>query len=250
VALSLALILEEGLEVAVLERILDSVAAAAAGAGAVIATGDTKVIERRSQGDSSLMINTTGVGRMRDDVDLDGSRIKPGDAVLINGPVAEHGLAVMSAREGLAFETEIKSDAACLHGLIAALLDSGADVKFMRDPTRGGAAGVLVDLAELTGLSVEIEEAAVPVTPASRGAADMLGLDPLTVANEGKVIAVVPGDRAETALGAMASNPLGRGAAVLGRMTDRTPALVELVTRAGGRRMVSRPYGEELPRIC
>ena len=245
-ALSLGLVIEEGLPLAVLDRIIDSVAAAAAEADVVIATGDTKVIERR-KGDG-LIINTAGIGEMRDDVDLDAARIEPGDVVLISGHIAEHGLAVMSAREHMEFQTDLRSDAAPLTGLVAALLDCGADVKFIRDATRGGVAGVLADLAGATGLSIEVDEASVPLSRAALHTAELLGLDPLTVANEGKLVAVV-GD-AERAVGACRAHPLGEHGAVAGSFTDATPALVELITRSGGRRMVQRPYGEELPRIC
>jgi hydrogenase expression/formation protein HypE len=228
---------------------LDSIAAAAETAGVLIVTGDTKVIERRSD-QPGMMINTTGIGRLRDDCDLGAGRISIGDAILINGPVAEHGIAVMSAREGLEFETEVRSDAACLNTLVGALLDSGADVKFLRDPTRGGLAGVLADLVADTGLGLEIDEDSVSVTPAVRGACEMLGLDPLEVANEGKVVAVVSSASADAALDAVRNNPLGDRAAIIGRFVDTAPPIAELITRSGGRRVVSRPHGEQLPRIC
>jgi hydrogenase expression/formation protein HypE len=247
-ALSLAVIMEEGLELAVFDRVLDSIAAAAAEAGVVVATGDTKVIERRTGG--GLMLTTAGVGPMRDDVNLTAGRIAPGDVVLINGPIAEHGLAVMSAREGLSFATSIRSDAAPLGALTADLLDSGADVRFLRDPTRGGLAGVLADLADATGLSIELDEQAVPLTPACRSAAEMLGLDPLNVANEGKLVAVVADDDADDALAALRRHPLGASAAAIATFTEADPPLVELLTAAGGRRIVQKPYGEDLPRIC
>jgi len=247
-ALSLALVIEEGLPLAVLDRLVDSIAAAARQADVVVATGDTKVIDRR--GGDGLIVVTAGVGELRDGVNLDGRRIEAGDAVLVSGGIAEHGLAVMLARENLAFRTELRSDAAPLTALIVRLLDSGADVKFLRDPTRGGLAGVLADLVDLTGLTVEVEERRVPLSPAALHAAEMLGLDPLTVANEGKVVAVVAGGDAERALRACREHPQGRDGAIVGRFTDAAPALVDLITRAGGRRMVTRPYGEELPRIC
>ncbi len=247
--LSLAMVLEEGLSLGVLDRIVDSIAAAAKEAGAVIATGDTKVIESRS-GAGGMTVTTAGVGQVRPDTQLDMGRIEPGDVILINGGIAEHGLAVMSAREGLSFATEVRSDAAPLNGLIGRILDTGADVKFMRDPTRGGLAGVLADLAERTGWTVEIEEAAIPMETTVRHGCEMLGLDPLTVANEGKVLMVASAGDAENILSACRSCSLGRKAAVIGRFTEEKPALAELITRAGGRRIVQRPYGEELPRIC
>ena len=247
-ALSLALVIEEGLSMALFDRIITSIAASARDADVVIATGDTKVIERR-RGDG-LIITTSGIGEMRDGVSLGASRIRPGDAVIVTGRIAEHGLAVMSAREHLAFQTELRSDVAPLAGLVHRLLESGADVKFLRDPTRGGLAGVLADLVDDTRLSIEVDEAAVPISRVARHTAEMLGLDPLTVANEGKCVAVVSAQDAASAVAACRAHPLGAHAAVIGRFTETAPPLVELITRAGGRRMVNRPYGEELPRIC
>ncbi len=247
-ALSLALVIEEGLPMAVLDRMIASIADSALEAGVVIATGDTKVVERR-QG-AGLFIITTGIGELLDGADLDVSRIKPGDEVMVTGRIAEHGLAVMSAREHLAFETELRSDVAPINGLVRCLIESGADVKFLRDPTRGGVAGVLADLVEDTRLSVEVEEEAIPISRVALHTAEMLGLDPLSVANEGKCVAVVSADHAERAVQACRSHPLGAHCAVVGRFTVATPPLVELITRAGGRRMIQRPYGEQLPRIC
>ncbi|NLF31848.1 MAG: hydrogenase expression/formation protein HypE [Planctomycetes bacterium] len=248
-ALSLALIIEEGLPIATLERIVDAIAASAERAGVVIATGDTKVIERRS-GDG-LMITTAGVGAPRPVLALGTGGIVPGDVVLVSGRIAEHGLAVMSAREGLAFTTSLLSDVAPLNGLIAAILDVAAgEVRFLRDPTRGGLAGVLCDLAEATGLSIDLDEAAVPISPVAAHTADMLGLDPLTVANEGKCVIVAAADAARRVLDACRTHPLGGHAAIVGTFTEASPPLVELITRAGGRRIVQRPYGEDLPRIC
>ncbi|MCP4544924.1 MAG: hydrogenase expression/formation protein HypE [bacterium] len=248
-ALSLGMIIEEGLPLATLDRMVDSIAATAREAGVVIATGDTKVIER-GKGDG-LMINTAGIGVMRDDVELDASRIEEGDLLLINGNVADHGLAVMSVREHLEFDTDLLSDAAPLGSLIDTLLAAGGrEVKFLRDPTRGGLSGVLCDLAADTGFSVEIEEANVPISRVALHTAELLGLDPLSVANEGKVVAVIGKDAADAVLSACKAHPLGGMGALIGRFTTATPPLVELITRGGGRRMVTRPYGEELPRIC
>lgn len=248
-AISLALILEEGLPLETLERVMKSAAAAALEADVEIVTGDTKVIERRGES-PGMFINTAGVGRMRLETTPDVTRIRPGDAVVVNGRVAEHGLAVMSVRHGLDFETPLRSDAAPLNGMIAGLLDSGADVRFMRDATRGGVAGVLADVADGGGYSVEIDEQRVPLSSAARHASEMLGLDPLAVANEGVVVFVVAGGDAERAVAALRGNALGRHAVCMGRITERQPPLVELVTRIGGRRIVQRPYGEDLPRIC
>ncbi len=247
--LSLGMILEEGLPLSTLDRILDSVAAAAAEAGVQVVTGDTKVVEHR--GGDGLMINTAGIGELREGLDLGASRIEGGDLMLINGGIAEHGLAVMSVRKHLEFQTQLKSDAAVLSGLIDELLKAcGDEVKFLRDPTRGGLAVVAADLVEERGLSLELEEESIPLSSIALHTAELLGLDPLSVANEGKVVVVVSEGAGEKALAAMRAHPLGEKAAVIGRFTAESPALAELLTRGGGRRMVTRPYGEELPRIC
>jgi hydrogenase expression/formation protein HypE len=247
-ALSLAMVIEEGLSMALLDRIIDSIAKAAAEAGVVVATGDTKVVER-ARGDG-LTITTAGVGELRSDCKLDTRLIARGDVIIVTGHIAEHGLAVMSAREGLAFQTELRSDVAPLGGLIADMFDCGACLKFLRDPTRAGLAGVLADLAEETALSIEVEESVLPITRICRHTAELLGLDPLTVANEGKCVVVSAPEDAARILHACSTHPLGRHAAVIGRFVQASPPLVELVTQAGGRRIVQRPYGEELPRIC
>ncbi|MBI4582118.1 MAG: hydrogenase expression/formation protein HypE [Planctomycetes bacterium] len=248
IALTLAVVMEEGLTIGVLDEIVASIAAAAAEADVVVATGDTKVIEHR-RGDG-LMITTAGIGEVRPDARLDARRIATGDVLVISGRIAEHGLAVMSAREGLAFQTELVSDVAPLSSLVAAMFDSGADLKFLRDPTRGGLAGVSADLVEDTKLTLELEESAIPISRVARHTAELLGIDPLVVANEGKVLTVVPAGDADRLLAAMRSHPLGAHAAAIGRLVPSQPPLVELITRVGGRRIVQRPYGEELPRIC
>lgn len=249
--LTLALVIEEGLPMEVLDRTVDSIAAAAAEAGVVVAAGDTKVVEHR-RGDG-LTITTAGMGRMRENVRLGTDRITAGDVVIVSGRIAEHGLAVMSAREGLAFETELRSDVAPLGELIGRLFETGAEVKFLRDPTRSGLAGVLADLAEQSKLTVEVQEGAIPISAAARHAAELLGLDPLTVANEGKVVCVAAEAQVGRILEILRGHRLGRHAACVGRMTESPAAggpLVELVTASGGRRVVQRPYGEEPPRIC
>jgi hydrogenase expression/formation protein HypE len=247
-ALSLALVIEEGLPVAVFDRVIASVAAAAEEAGVPVATGDTKVVER-GRGDG-LTITTAGVGELRDGVDLSPSRVEPGDCLIVTGVIGEHGLAVMSAREGLGLETRLSSDAAPLAGLVDAMLDAGGDVKFLRDPTRGGLAGVLADLVEESGSGVEIDEAALPIPPGVRHVAELLGLDPMVVANEGKIVAVVAERDLERTLSACRAHPLGREGVQIGRVVGGSPPLAELVTAIGGRLMIQRPYGEELPRIC
>lgn len=247
-ALSVALVLEEGLELAVFDRIIDSIAAAAKEAGVEVATGDTKVVER-ARGDG-MTITTSGIGRVLDGVGLGAARIEEGDIIIVSGNIAEHGLAVMAAREGLGLDTKLESDVAPLAGTVRALCESGADVKFLRDPTRGGLSGVLCDLAGETGLSLEVNEADVPITAIARHTSELLGLDPLTVANEGKFVAVVAAGDEEKALAALKGDAYGANAAIIGRFTAAAPAIVELVTSVGGRRMIRRPYGEELPRIC
>jgi len=248
--ISLSLILEEGLELALLRRVLDSVAGTAGEAGVRVVTGDTKVVAK-GQADG-MYINTAGVGRIRDGIRLGVSRIQPGDVVLVSGEIADHGLAVMLQREQrTVIRSELRSDVAPLNGLIETLLDEIIeDVVFLRDPTRGGLAGVLSDLAERSGLHLMIDETAVPIRQETLYAAEMLGLDPLEVANEGKVVAVVRPEAAERARAVVASHPQGRGASIVGRFQSERNGLCEILTEVGGRRIIQKPYGEELPRIC
>lgn len=248
IALSLGLIIEEGLPFSTLDRIIASIATTAEEAGVSIVTGDTKVIERRN-GDG-LMINTAGIGRMLAGARVDVARVAPGDVVLISGTIGDHGLTIMSVRDGIEFDTTLRSDAMPLNGMIRRLIESDVDVKFMRDATRGGLAGVLADVSERGGVSIEIDESSLPMTTGAGFAADMLGLDPLTIANEGKMVCVVAAGDAERACRVMRDCPEGRRAAIIGRVTAAVPPLVELKTAAGGERIVQRPYGEELPRIC
>lgn len=248
IGLSLSLIIEEGLSFDVLERVVDSIAATCEQASVKIVTGDTKVIQH-SRGDG-LMVTTSGVGVLRDNIDIGVDKVAAGDKIIFTGNIAEHGLAIMSVREGLAFKTTIESDAAPLNILMNDIFNAGGEVKFMRDPTRSGLAGVLADIVDGTGLTVEINEADVPITAACRHTAELLGLDPLTVANEGKCVIVVGEDKAEKVLGICRENELGKNAAIIGSVVDKKPGLIEMKTRAGGKRVVQRPYGEELPRIC
>ena len=250
VALSLSLVLQEGLQIALLERVLASAGRAARDAGVEIVTGDTKVLPRGAL--DGMVINTSGVGAMLPGASLGFDRIQPGDAVVLSGPLGEHGLAVMSCREGLAFATELRSDCAALHELTAAMIgEFGEAVRFMRDPTRGGLAAVVVEIGQSCGCDVEIDEAALPGNATARAAADMLGLDVLTVANEGKLVAFVAADAADRAAVLLRRFDVATAAAVIGRVGQRSDSpLVEMVTSAGGRRIVQMPYGEELPRIC
>lgn len=248
--ISLGLIIEEGLELRVLEAILDSIAATAREAGVRVVTGDTKVVGK-GQGDG-LYINTAGVGAMRPGVQLGLSRIKPGDVLIVSGPIAEHGLAIMLKREQAdVVRSELSSDVAPLGGLIESVLRTGGEnVVFMRDPTRGGFAGVASDLASRTGLRLTIDENSIPIRPATRYAAEILGLDPLSVANEGKVMLVVRPDAMGDVLRSLREHPLGKDAAAVGRFERLDDGLCEIVTDVGGRRIIQKPYGEELPRIC
>lgn len=247
--LSLGLILEEGLDLDILRRVLDSAAATAREAGVQVVTGDTKVVAR-GQADG-MYINTAGVGLTRPRRVFSTQRIEPGDCVLINGPIGDHGLAVMLQREeDGSIESELRSDVAPLNGLIDHLLSRVPGVVFMRDATRGGLSGVVSDLAERSGWHLTIDETQVPVRPETNYAAEMLGLDPFDVANEGKVVIVVRRQRASAALKALREHPLGRQAAIIGRFEEERDALCELLTDVGGRRIVQKPYGEELPRIC
>lgn len=249
-ALSLSLILEEGLELDVLEKILQSIGDTAIAAGVNIVTGDTKVVEKGSA--DGVFINTSGVGMLMDNASPSFKRIQPGDVILINGTLGDHGMTIMSQREGLKFDTPLKSDCACLHELTQMLYEIlGEKVKFMRDPTRGGLAATLNEVAQSAGVNVEINEPVLPLDKTVQTAADMLGFDLLNIANEGKVLAVVSGDAADKAVELWKSHPLGKKAAAIGTIVEtQDRPLVELVTKIGGRRIVQTPYGRELPRIC
>jgi hydrogenase expression/formation protein HypE len=247
--LTAGFILEEGLEVDVLLKVVASMKAASEAARVAIVTGDTKVVERGKA--DGLYINTAGVGVLRRRVDLSASSIEPGDVVLVNGPVGDHGTAVLIARGELELESDLRSDTAALNGLTAALLDVvPTGVRAMRDATRGGVATVLVEMAQRSEASIVLDERAVPVRPEVRGACEILGLDPLYVANEGKLVAVVAPDVAGEALEAMRAHPLGREAAAIGTVRAEPPGMVFLRTVTGGTRVVDMLAGDQLPRIC
>ncbi len=248
-ALSCALILEEGFSMATLARVVASMRRAAAEVGVPIVTGDTKVVDR-GKGDG-LYVNTAGIGRVADGVEIDPRRARAGDAVLVSGAVAEHGVAILSVREGLEFESPIASDSAALDGMVAALLERlGGDVHVLRDATRGGLASVAHEIAGSAGVGMRLEERAIPVREPVRGACELLGLDPLYVANEGKLVAIVAGERAEEALAALRSHPLGRDAAIVGEVLAAGAGRVVLRSSIGGERILDRLTGEQLPRIC
>lgn len=249
VGLALSLILAEGLPQSVLYAVLDSIAATANEADVAVVTGDTKVVGH-GQADG-IYITTAGLGRVAPQRRLGMELIRPGDKLLINGPVGDHGLAVMLARELPDVESAVQSDAAPLSGLVQHLLKEVPDgVTFMRDPTRGGVAGVVADMAAASGYHVTLDEDAIPVDAATFHASEMLGLDPLEIANEGKVIVVVRPHCAEAALEAMRGHPRGAQAQMIGEVEESTDGVSELRTSIGGRRIVQKPYGEQLPRIC
>lgn len=246
--LSAAFILEEGLAIAELAEIVARMAAAATRAGVAIVTGDTKVVER-GRGDG-LTITTAGIGIVPPGIDLGPHRIRPGDAVIVSGTIADHGMAIMSVREGLGFEAAIASDTAPLHGLVAAMLAVCPGLRMLRDPTRGGVAASLNEIAAAAKLGIEIDERAIPVSPVVASACEILGLDPLQVANEGKLLAVVPADSVDAALAALRAHELSRHAAVLGRIVAEHPGIAAVRTALGGNRILPLPIGEQLPRIC
>jgi hydrogenase expression/formation protein HypE len=247
--ISMGLILEEGLPLDDLAAILDSAKATADEAGVCVACGDTKVVECGAA--DGLFLNTSGIGVIPEGVEIAMERAQPGDAVLLNGSIGDHGVAIMSERQGLSFDTPVSSDVAPLAGLVAAVLEAGGDaVHSLRDPTRGGLGMVVCEVAEACGRDIELDEAAIPVRPEVRGACDLLGLDPLYVANEGKVVVACAAAAAPKVLAAMRAHPLGRSAALIGRVLEGTKGRVSLRTLIGGRRVVDPPYGEQLPRIC
>lgn len=248
VALSTGFILEEGLELDVLGRIATSMGRTADRAGVRLATGDTKVVEQ-GHGDG-LFVNTAGIGIVPSGVELAPNRIRPGDAVIVSGEIGAHGIAVLSVREGLEFGTDIRSDTAPLHRMVAAMLAACPDLHAVRDCTRGGLAASLCELAETAGVGIEYDERSVPVPEAVRAACGFLGLDPIHVANEGKLVTFAPADRAEEVLGVMRDDPEGAGATRIGTVVAAHPGVVVARTGLGSTRVIDRLVGEQLPRIC
>jgi hydrogenase expression/formation protein HypE len=246
--LSAAFIIEEGFPMEQLRLVVDSMRRAATAAGVQVVTGDTKVVEK-GKGDG-LFINTTGIGTVPDGVVLSANRARPGDQVLLSGSIGEHGIAILAQREGLEFETTIQSDSAALHTLVAAMLEASSQIHCMRDPTRGGVSSTLNEIAQQSHVGIELEEGAIPVREQVRGACEMLGLDPLYVANEGKLIAIVAAEAAGTVLEAMRPHPLGSGAQVIGTVKEANPGLVTMRTAFGTTRIVDMLTGDQLPRIC
>ena len=246
--LSTAFILSEGTLLTDIGRIATDIGKAAETAGVQLVTGDTKVVDS-SSGDG-VYINTAGIGVVADGVEIGPRRAEVGDAVIISGDIGVHGIAVMSCREGLEFGTTIESDSASLHGLVAEMLATGIDVHVLRDPTRGGVSATLNEIAKASGVGVELIERDLPIPPEVRDACGLLGLDPLQVANEGKLVAIVPGDRADELLAAMQAHPLGSGSRRIGSCVAEHPRMVVARTAMGGTRVVDLPIGEQLPRIC
>ena len=246
--LAAGFILEEGFALAELRRIVESMAAASREAGVPVITGDTKVVEK-GKGDG-VFINTTGVGVVPPGVQISGDRARVGDCILVSGSLGEHGVAIMSLRENLSFETTICSDTAALHRLVAAMVAAVPGIHCLRDPTRGGLATTLNELAAQSGVGMLVEEAAVPVQPAVQAACEFLGLDPLYVANEGKLVAICTAADAPRLLAVMRAHPLGRQAAVIGQVVEDPHHFVQMRTRFGGHRIVDWLTGDQLPRIC
>jgi hydrogenase expression/formation protein HypE len=247
--LSASFILEEGFPLAQLAAIVEAMAQAASVAGVQIVTGDTKVVER-GHGDGCY-INTAGIGVLREGIAVGPHRAQAGDAILVSGTIGDHGMAIMSVREGLEFESQIRSDCAALNVMIAEVLNAaGADVHAMRDPTRGGLASTLNEIAQASGVGIAIDEAGLPVRVEVQSACELLGLDPVYVANEGKAVFFVGSEAADTVLAALRAHPLGRDAALIGRVTAEHPRLLVARTAMGANRVIATQIGEQLPRIC
>jgi hydrogenase expression/formation protein HypE len=246
--LSLALILEEGFSLDTLRAVMESIRVAAGLAGAAVVTGDTKVVEKGS-GDG-LFVNTSGIGLVPPGVQLSAGQARPGDSVLLSGTIGDHGITILSQREGLGFESAVESDTAPLYTLVAGMLRASTGIRCLRDPTRGGVSSSLNEIAAQSGVGIELEETAIPIRDEVQGACELLGLDPLYVANEGKLLAIADPAAAEGILEAMCAHPLGQNARRIGRVTDSHPAIVTLKTRLGTSRIVDLLSGDQLPRIC
>jgi hydrogenase expression/formation protein HypE len=246
--LTVAFIIEEGFSMDELRRIVDSLRHAAAAAGVQVVTGDTKVVEK-GKGDG-LFINTTGIGLVPEGVNLSAEGAQPGDKVLVSGSIGDHGIAILAQRAGLEFETQIVSDSAALHTMVADMLRVTFDIHCMRDPTRGGVSSTLNEIAQQSRVGIELQESALPIHEQVQGACELLGLDPLYVANEGKLIAIVAPEAAAAVLHAMRSHPLGREAQIIGSVRKANPGLVTMRTPLGTSRVVDMLAGDQLPRIC
>ena len=246
--LSIGFILEEGTPMEDFWRVVQSMREAAATAGVMLVTGDTKVVDRGKA--DKIFINTSGIGAIPEGINIAPSRAQPNDKIILSGAMAVHGIAIMSTREGLEFESEIASDTAPLNGLVEAILAANKDVHVLRDPTRGGITSALTEIAQAAKVGMLLAEDAIPISEEVKGACEILGLDPLYVANEGKLLAITAASKADRVLAAMQSHPLGREAAIIGEVTDDHPGFVMMKTRVGGKRVVDMLSGEQLPRIC
>jgi hydrogenase expression/formation protein HypE len=246
--LTVAFIIEEGLAMDVLRRVVASLQRAAADAGVQVVTGDTKVVER-GKGDG-IFINTTGIGLVPEGIELSADRARPGDIVLLSGSIGDHGIAILAQREGLEFESTIESDSAALHTLTSEMLRASKAIRCMRDPTRGGLSSALNEIAAQSRVGIELEESAILVREEVKGACEMLGLDPLYVANEGKLIAIVDPGVADEVFSAMRTHPLGRQAQIIGKVIAKNAGLVTMRTSLGTTRIVDMLAGDQLPRIC
>jgi hydrogenase expression/formation protein HypE len=246
--LSAAFILEEGLPIETLRRVVASMRDVATSAGVPIVTGDTKVVEKGSA--DGLFINTTGIGLVRDGISLSASHARPGDVILVSGMLGDHGIAILAEREGLRFETEVRSDSAALHTLVARLFEATPEIHCLRDPTRGGLSSTLNEIAGSSQVGMELDETSIPIREEVRGACEMLGLDPLYVANEGKLVAIAAPEAAEKALRALQSHPLGKEARIIGKVMAEHPRMVVMRTSLGTTRIVDLLAGDQLPRIC
>jgi hydrogenase expression/formation protein HypE len=246
--LSAGFVIEEGFPLADLERIARSMGEAACAAGVAVVTGDTKVVERGKA--DRLFINTAGIGVVPPGIEISGERARPGDAILISGSMGDHGVAIMAHRAGLEFETTIVSDSVALNGLVADMVAAVPTIRVLRDPTRGGLAATLNEICHQSAVGMRLDEAAIPIRPEVLGACELLGLDALNVANEGKLIAIAPAEDAARLLGVLRRHPLGREAMVIGEVIADPARFVRMVTRIGGERIVDWLAGEQLPRIC
>jgi hydrogenase expression/formation protein HypE len=245
--LSLGLIIEEGLKMDDLERIIKSIRNACINANVSIVTGDTKVVEK-GKGDK-IFINTSGVGRIKDGINISPERCSPGDEIIITGNIADHGIAILSSREGLRFESDIKSDTAPLNGLAEVMLGVTNDIHVLRDPTRGGVASALNEICKSSGCGILLDEKMIPVSDEVNGACEIMGFDPLYIANEGKLIIILPEEYSRSVMRAIMNHPLGKNASVIGKVTEG-PAIVRIKTLVGSTRIVDMISGEQLPRIC
>ena len=246
--LSVGMIIEEGFPMADLERVVAQMGQAAITAGVTVVTGDTKVVPRGAA--DKIYINTAGVGIVAEHVKVSGANARPGDAVILSGTMADHGMTILTQREGLSFESDVQSDSAPLNHMVADILKTGCDVHVLRDPTRGGVGTTLNEIATSSRVGIRIHEKRLPVRPDVSGICDLLGFDPLYVANEGKLLAFVPADQAEAVLDVIRKSPYGKQACIIGQTVDDHPGRVVMRTRIGGERIVDMLTGEQMPRIC